>query len=55
MQAEVIACHETSKQAFWLRNLVTVMKIVDSIQKPLKIYCDNKATVRTIRKPQLQG
>ncbi|KAM2265220.1 hypothetical protein ACFXTI_041301 [Malus domestica] len=45
MQAEFIACHVTSKQAFWLKNLVTAMKVVDLIQMPMKIYCDNKAVV----------
>ena len=32
-------------QAKWLRNFISGLGIVDSIARPLKIYCDNFATV----------
>ena len=45
MEAEFVACFEATVQALWLRNLISGLGIVDSIAKPLKIYCDNSAAV----------
>lgn len=45
MEAEFVVCFEGMKQAVWLRNFVAKLKIVRSIQKPLKMYCDNNSTV----------
>ena len=45
MEAEFKACFEAMVQAKWLRNFISGLGIVDSIAKPLKIYCDNFATV----------
>ncbi|XP_077232610.1 secreted RxLR effector protein 161-like [Tasmannia lanceolata] len=45
MEAEFIACYEATMQALWLQNFVTGLRIVDSISKPLVIYCDNSAAV----------
>lgn len=33
------------KQAVWLRNFIGQMGVVDSISRPLKIFCDNEAAV----------
>ncbi|RVW97553.1 Retrovirus-related Pol polyprotein from transposon TNT 1-94 [Vitis vinifera] len=43
MEAEFIACYEASNHGIWLRNFVTQLRIVDGIEKPLRINCDNKA------------
>ena len=45
MLAEFIVCYETSNHGIWLQNFVTSLQIVDGIEKPLKIFCDNKSTV----------
>jgi len=45
MEAECVTCFEATVQANWLRNFVSGLGIVDSIAKPLRIYCDNSATV----------
>jgi len=45
MAAEFVACYEASNHGIWLRNFVTGLKIVQSIEKPLKLYCDNKSVV----------
>jgi len=45
MVAEFVACFEATVQANWLRNFILGLGVVDSIAKPLKIYCDNSATV----------
>jgi hypothetical protein len=45
MEAEFIACYEITTQALWLRNFIGGLKIVDSIARPIKIFCDNSAAV----------
>ena len=45
MAAEFVACYEASNHEIWLRNFVTGLKIVEGIERPLKLYCDNKSAV----------
>ena len=45
MYVEFIACYGASSQAIWLRNLILELQIVDSISRPIVIYCDNNAIV----------
>ena len=40
-----MACFEAIVQAKWLRNFILGLGIVDSIARPMKIYCDNSAAV----------
>ena len=37
MVAEFIACFEASNHRIWLRNFVTSLRVVDGIERPLKI------------------
>ena len=43
MEAEFIACFEASNQGIWLRNFIMGLQIIEGINKPLRINCDNKA------------
>ncbi|KAJ3686752.1 hypothetical protein LUZ61_015916 [Rhynchospora tenuis] len=45
MAAECVACYETSLFGIWLQNFVTGLRIADTIQAPLKMYCDNNSAV----------
>jgi len=45
MVAEFIACFEGSNHGIWLRNFIASLRVVDDIERPLKIYCDNKSRV----------
>ncbi|TQE08813.1 hypothetical protein C1H46_005584 [Malus baccata] len=45
MEAEFVACFEGMKQAVWLKNFVSELKLVDSIQRPVKMFCDNNSAV----------
>ncbi|RVW75477.1 Retrovirus-related Pol polyprotein from transposon TNT 1-94 [Vitis vinifera] len=42
MEVEFIACYKASNHGIRLRNFVTQLRIVDGIEKPLRIKCDNK-------------
>jgi hypothetical protein len=46
MEAEYVACHEATLQAMWLKNFVPGLRVVDSISKPLTLYCDNQPAIR---------
>ena len=45
MQSEFVACFEATGQAVWLKYFVPGLRVVDSINKPLTLYCDNQAVV----------
>ncbi|KAB2604291.1 retrotransposon protein [Pyrus ussuriensis x Pyrus communis] len=45
MEAEFIGCYAATQQAIWLKNMVRGLEIVDNVDRPLKLYCDNKAAV----------
>ena len=45
MAAEFIACYEASNHGLWLRNFVTGLRIMEGVERPLKLYCDNKSAV----------
>lgn len=44
-QAEYIAIFEATRHALWLRNFISHLKLIKSIEKPLVIYCDNSSAV----------
>jgi hypothetical protein len=48
MEAELVACYEAVTQAIWLRNFIMGQKVVDSISRPIKMFCDNAAAVSSI-------
>ena len=45
LKAEFVVCFEATIQTNWLRNFNSGLRIVDSIAWPLKMYCDNSATI----------
>ncbi|XP_059663952.1 secreted RxLR effector protein 161-like [Cornus florida] len=45
MKAEFVVCFEATNHGLWLRNFILGFGVMDSISRPLKIYCDNTAAV----------
>ena len=45
MVAEFIACYEASNHGIWSHNFVTRLRIMDGIERLLKIFCDNKSAI----------
>ena len=45
MASEFIACYEASNHGLWLRNFVTGLRIIEGVERPLKLFCDNKSAV----------
>jgi hypothetical protein len=46
MYTEFIACYEAMGQVNWLKKFIPSLKVVDDINRPLKLYCDNNSTVQ---------
>jgi hypothetical protein len=45
MYAEFVACYEATWQTMWLKKFVQGLRVVYSIERLLKLYCDNKSAV----------
>ncbi|XP_062100039.1 secreted RxLR effector protein 161-like [Humulus lupulus] len=45
MVAEFVACYEASNHGIWLRNFVTGLRILENVEKPLKLFCDKNSVV----------
>lgn len=45
MAVEFVACYEASNHGIWLRNFVFGLRILEGVERPLKLYCDNKLAV----------
>ena len=45
VKQSIVACYEASNHGIWLQNFVTGLRIMDGIERPLKLFCDNKSTV----------
>jgi hypothetical protein len=45
MYVEFVACYEAVGQTMWLKKFVPSLRVVDSIERSLKLYCDNEPVV----------
>jgi hypothetical protein len=45
MHAEFVACYEATGQAMWLKKFVSDLRVIDNIEIPLKLYCNNDPAV----------
>ena len=45
MEAEFVSCFEATSHGVWLKSFISGLIIVDSISRPLKLYCDNSVAV----------
>jgi Reverse transcriptase (RNA-dependent DNA polymerase) len=44
-EAEFVSCFEATSHGVWLKSFISGLRIVDSISRPLRFYCDNSAAV----------
>ena len=45
MESEFISYFEATLQGVWLKSFIYGLRIMDSISKPLRMYCDNSNVV----------
>ena len=46
MYAEFVACYEATGQVNWLKKFIPGLKVIDDINEPLRLYCDNNPAVQ---------
>ncbi|KAJ9547115.1 hypothetical protein OSB04_019658 [Centaurea solstitialis] len=51
-EAEYIVASDAAKEAVWLRNFISDLRIVASISRPIDIYCDNSGAVAQVKEPR---
>ena len=49
MEAEFVFCFEVISHGVWLKSFIYGLKIVNTISSPLRIFCDNSATVFMVK------
>jgi hypothetical protein len=45
MYVKFVACYEATGQTMWLKKFVPDVRVIDGIERPLKLYCDNEPVV----------
>ncbi|KAL2569450.1 hypothetical protein AAZV13_18G128700 [Glycine max] len=45
MEAQFVSCFKATSHGVWLKSFMSGLRVVDSISRPLKLYCDNFAVV----------
>ena len=45
MEAEFVSYFEATLHGVWLKSFIIHLRIVDSIQRTLRLYCDNSAAI----------
>ncbi|KAJ9561641.1 hypothetical protein OSB04_006801 [Centaurea solstitialis] len=51
-EAEYIAASDAAKEAVWLGNFITDLRVVASISRSVDIYCDNSGAVAQAKEPR---
>ncbi len=54
-ESEYLAASEASKEAIWLRELISDLGVVPSISEPIEIFCDNTGAVALTKEPKDHG
>ena len=40
-----MSCFEATTHGVWLKSFISGLRVVDSISRPLKIHCENLASI----------
>ncbi|KAJ9541685.1 hypothetical protein OSB04_028191 [Centaurea solstitialis] len=51
-EAEYIAASDAAKEAVWLKNFLSDLRVVASISRPIDIFCDNSGAVAQAKEPR---
>ena len=45
MEAEFVSCFEATSKGVWVKSFIYGLRVMDSISRPLRIFCENSAAV----------
>ncbi|KAJ9544569.1 hypothetical protein OSB04_024276 [Centaurea solstitialis] len=51
-EAEYIAVSDAAKEAVWLRNFLSDLRVVASVSRPIDIFCDNSGAMAQAKEPR---
>ncbi|KAJ9542183.1 hypothetical protein OSB04_028689 [Centaurea solstitialis] len=51
-EAEYIAASDAAKEAVWLRNFLSDLRVIASVSRPIDIFCDNSGAVAQAKEPR---
>ncbi|KAJ9552448.1 hypothetical protein OSB04_016493 [Centaurea solstitialis] len=51
-EAEYIAASDAAKEAVWLKNFLSDLRVVASVSRPIDIFCDYSGTVAQAKEPR---
>ncbi|KAJ9561242.1 hypothetical protein OSB04_006402 [Centaurea solstitialis] len=51
-EAEYIAASDATKEAVWLRNFLSDLRVVTSVSRPIDIFCDNSGAMAQAKEPR---
>ncbi|GJX52596.1 hypothetical protein Tco_0280965 [Tanacetum coccineum] len=54
-ESEYIAACEALKEAIWMKNFIGDLGVVQTVQDPIEIFCDNKSAVALTKEPKDHG
>ena len=43
MKAEFVSCFEATSYGVWLKSFIAGLRVIDSMSRPLRMFCDNSA------------
>ena len=49
MEAKFVSCFEVTSQGVWLKSFIYGLRVMNSISRPLRIFCDNSLQCSWIR------
>ncbi|KAJ9541430.1 hypothetical protein OSB04_027936 [Centaurea solstitialis] len=52
IEAEYIAASDAQKEAVWLKNFLSDLRVVASVSRPIDIFCDNSGAVAQAKEPR---
>ena len=50
IEAEFVSYFEATSHSVWLKSFIAGLRVMDSISRPLRIYCNNSAVVFMAKK-----
>ena len=55
METKYVVCYEATCHAIWLWKFDSGLHVIDSIMRPLRMYCDNSAVVQFFKNNKTTG
>ena len=52
IETEYITASEAAKEAIWLKNFLSNLKVILGLDKPVTLYCDNNDAVANSKEPR---